>query len=127
MVVLLLELKRSRKEFKDFVALISLKLNDFSQFLALNYSSVACEILILASSLACRVYLLECFQNSLKIIFCRDTLNGSQSLTTVALLNTDMNVILMEVLALYGQRGTYATGTGSTSVVACIGEGVFAS
>jgi hypothetical protein len=34
-----------RKEFKDFVTLISLKLNNLAQFLTFNNSSVACEIL----------------------------------------------------------------------------------
>jgi len=47
-----------------------------------------------------RVYLLQSLQNSLLIIFCRNTLDGSQSFTTVALLNADMNVVLQQSISI---------------------------
>ena len=74
--------ERLGKEFKDFCTLISLKLYNLTKILTFNNSSVACEILF------------ESFQNSLLIIFRGDTLDSSQRLSTVALLNTNVNVIL---------------------------------
>jgi len=74
-------------------------------------------------------YLLQSFQNTLLIIFCGNTLDCCQSLTTVALLNTDMDVVLethglisdlkSRIYMLGGV--TYSTRTGGW-VVACIGE-----
>jgi hypothetical protein len=98
------------KELIDFITLVSLELKNLSQFLTSDNSPVACEILHRsASDIERNVNLLESFQDLLLIILCRKTLDRSQRLATVALLDTDMNVVL-DINLIYEE--TYATGTG---------------
>lgn len=70
------------EEFLNILALISLKLNHLSHFSINNDGAIASELLF------------DDFEDLLLIEFLGETLDSSQSLTTIALLNTDVYVIL---------------------------------
>lgn len=70
------------QELLNIFALITLELNHFAHFRVVDNGAIASE------------FLLYHFQDLLLIKFFRQTLHRSQGLTTIALLDTDMYVIL---------------------------------
>jgi hypothetical protein len=62
------------------IALISLQLNNITRLLVLNYGTIASELL------------LNDLQNFLEVKLCWDALDCSQSLASVTLLDTDMDI-----------------------------------
>lgn len=68
-------------EFKRIFTLITLKLDDLAGFFVGNDGAVAGE------------GLLHEFEDFLEFVSVWNTLDGSQSLTTIALLNTNVNVL----------------------------------
>jgi len=70
-----------REEFHDFGTMITLKLNHLSHIRVLDDGSIAC------------IFLFEGFEEGLWAIILRQALDSRQRLATVALLNTDMDVI----------------------------------
>lgn len=66
---------------KDLGPLVSLKLDNLSTFLVIYDRSIASELL------------LECLEKLLGIVLGGNSLEGSDSFTSVSLLNTDVNVL----------------------------------
>jgi len=71
------------QEVRYLEPLIALELNDLAEFFVVDKSTVACKIPF------------ESFQQLLQIILFRQTLQSSQGLATVALLDADVDVILL--------------------------------
>lgn len=65
----------------NFLSLVTLKLKNFTKFFVLVDVAVASKIF------------LESLQDSLQIILCWNTLDSSDSLSTITLLATDMDVV----------------------------------
>jgi len=69
------------EEVHDFGAMITLKLNHLSHVGILDDGAIAC------------IFFLEGFEKCLRAVILGQALNSRQRLATVALLNTDMDVI----------------------------------
>lgn len=70
------------QEFLNILSLVTLELNDFSHLTVRHDGTIAGELL------------LDHLEDLLLIEFLGETLDCGQSLTTIALLDTDMDVIL---------------------------------
>lgn len=79
--VLLWQLQFGNQELRHLDSLVALHLDDLTQLGVLDDVAVTGKVL------------LQNLQNLLQVIFIRNTLNGGQGLTTVTLLNTDMDVV----------------------------------
>jgi len=87
------------QEFVDILALITLKLNHVAHLAIVDDRSIAGELL------------LDDLEDLLRIELLRKTLNGGQGLATIALLDTDVNVVLGLLL-------------GFSSILVGFGEGI---
>jgi len=72
-----------REEVGYLETLITLQLNDFARLLIIDEGTVASK------------FLLECLEQFLRIVLLGQTLQGCQSLSTISLLNTNMDVVLL--------------------------------
>lgn len=79
--VLLLHAQLRDHELTHLSSLVTLHLDNLTHFLVLDNVSIASKVL------------LKDLQNSLQIIFCWNSLHRGQSLSTVSLLDTDVNVV----------------------------------
>jgi len=73
-------------------ALIALQLDDLAEFLVVYERAVAGE------------FFLEGFQELLEVVFFGNSLEGRQRLPTIALLDTDVDVVLLRANVLISQR-----------------------
>jgi len=81
------------KKVHHFGAMISLELDHLAHVLVLNDGAIA------------SIFLLEGLEKSFGTILLRQSLNSRQRLATVALLNTDVNVILgLRITNVVGER-----------------------
>jgi hypothetical protein len=71
------------KEFGDVLALVTLQLNHLPKLRVVNDGPVAAKIF------------LECLENSLEAQFRRESLDCRQCLATIALLDSDMDKVLL--------------------------------
>lgn len=76
------------QELKNLGTLIPLKLDDSPHILVLNQSSIACELL------------LELFKNLLIVVFFGEALKRSQRLSSISLLDANMNISLFGAIGL---------------------------
>lgn len=91
---LLVQLKGSGQEIHDLLTLIALELENIAEFFVLVDVAIAAKVL------------LEGLQDTLQVIFCRDTLYCGDSLTAVTLLTSDMDIVgrLSIVVTSIGER-----------------------
>jgi len=80
------------EECRDLLTLVSLELYNLAGLFVINESTVA------------REFLLEGFQEFLCIVLFGETLQSSQSLATVPLLDTDVDIILLRPYVLRGSK-----------------------
>lgn len=78
---LLRQLQLGGQKLTDFKSLVTLHLNNFSQLVVLDDVTVTGKVL------------LQDFQDLLQVIFAWQTLDSGQGLSTVTLLDTDMDVV----------------------------------
>lgn len=79
--VLLWQLQLTNQELRDFNSLITLHLNNLSQLVILDNVTVTSKIL------------LQDLQDLLQVVLARNSLHRGKSLTTVTLLDTDVDVV----------------------------------
>lgn len=79
--VLLWQLQLASQEIRNLDSLVTLQLDNLSQVVVVNDVTVTGEVL------------LQYLQDLLQVVLVRYTLNSRQSLTTVTLLNTYVNVV----------------------------------
>jgi len=80
------------EEVADLCALITLKLDNLASFLVIDKGTIAGE------------FLLECLQEFLGIIFGWQSLQSGQSLPSVSLLNTNVDVVLLRTNVLVASK-----------------------
>ena len=76
------------EESSNLLTLVALKLDDLAKLLVINNGAVACKLL------------LEGLQELLLVIFLGNALESGKSLTSVPLLDTDVDVVLLLLLLL---------------------------
>lgn len=86
--VCLIDSKGADNKIADLATLVALELDYFAEGFVLHNITVGGELF------------LEYFQNAFGINILRKTLNGCQCLTTIALLNSDVNDALIRVLVI---------------------------
>lgn len=91
---LLVQLEGCSQEIHDLLTLIALELENITEFFILVDVAIAAKVL------------LESLQDTLQVIFCRDTLYRGDSLTAVTLLTSDMDIVgrLSIVVTSIGER-----------------------
>lgn len=91
---LLIQLEGGGQELHNLLTLIALELENASEFFVLVDVAIAAKVL------------LEGLQDTLQVIFCRDTLYSGDGLTAVTLLTSDMDIVgrLSIVVTSIGER-----------------------